>query len=334
MNVWAFNTPEGKESIDFVNASLKKGISRFGWSYLEDADLKKLKEKDWNKLSNKEKDCYKYFLLDINVGDWIVHINIPEWGKCTAGKVIETYKWDEEPNKIGVSDYSDAGDFRHTFKLDPNTIVEFDRDNHNVTPLINRKLKLRGKYWRIYDTEQFSISLENLKNNTVNTQSNIEYGLYYLKADIKPDLENIAKSIQKNHPGKRLEYLLGKVFDKVPNVRSVKVNGSGFGTDYGADLIITYSTFEWQQKDEILVVQVKSFTDVHYEITAVEQIETAIKKYRADMGLIVSTAKASDVLIKKIEETQEKIKIPIGLMCCEDVAAFILKYDAKDLLSL
>ena len=34
-------------------------------------------------------------------GDWIVHVNIPEWGKCTAAQVISTYEFDKEHNSIG-----------------------------------------------------------------------------------------------------------------------------------------------------------------------------------------------------------------------------------------
>jgi len=332
MNVWVFNTPDSEEKTDFVYASLKKGISRYGWSYIDNADMKKFIERGWNNLNDKEKECFVWFLLEIKKGDWIIHVNVPKYGECTAGIVIETYEWDEKPNKIGVDDYSENGDYRHTIKLDIGSIIEFDRNNPNITPYVGRRLKLRNTHWQIYDTEEFVRSINNLEKNAVNINSNVEYGLYYLKEDIKPFLGNIADSIQKNHPGKKLEELLAKIFENVPDVSSVKINGSGYGTDYGADLIITYSVglpINGLQKEEILVVQVKSFTDVHYELNAVEQIKTAIKKYNANVGLIISTAIASNELIMKIEETQKELNIPIGLMCHEEVAAFILKYGSE-----
>jgi len=335
MNIWVIKAPSYEEQVDFVYASLKKGISRYGWSCIENADMIKLNEKGWDNLKKKEKECFVWFLLDIKKGDWIIHVNVPEWGKCTAGKVIETYKWDEKPNKIGVGEYSENGDFRHTIKLDIDSIIEFDRNDPNITPYVSRRLKLQGRHWQIYETEQFIRSMNNLKKNVVNTNSSVEYGLYYLKEDIKPSLGEIADSIQKNHPGKKLEELLSIIFKNVPNVISVNINGSGFGTDYGADLVITYSTglpINGLQKEEILVVQIKSFTDVHYELNAVEQIKTAIKKYNANVGLIISTAIASKELIKKIDDAQEKIKIPVGLMCHEEVASFILKYGSEYIL--
>ncbi len=48
--------------------SLKNGEGRFGWSYIESADLRKLKQRvdtdGWDSLSDEEKDCYQAFLLD------------------------------------------------------------------------------------------------------------------------------------------------------------------------------------------------------------------------------------------------------------------------------
>lgn len=334
MTVWVFKGPTNDEkATDFVYASLKKGISRFGWSYINDGDLFKLREKGWDKLEIDEKECYNPRLMEIEKGDWIVHVNVPKYGQCTAGKVKETYKWDEKPTEIGVGDYSINGDFRHTFELD--SIIEFDRNDPNITPDISRRLKLQGRIWRIYETERFLLSLDNFKNKVVNTKSNVEHGLYYLKEDIKPLWGRIAESIHKNHPGKRLEELIGSIFKNVPNVKNVKINGSGYGTDYGADLIVTYSTglpINGLQKEESLVIQVKSFSGLHNDLNAIDQIKTAIKKYDANYGLIISTANASEELIKKIDEAAEKINVPIALMCYEDVATFVLKYGSEHLL--
>jgi len=335
MNVWVIKAPDDEKQLDFVYSSLKKGISRYGWSCIENADMIKLNERGWDNLKKKEKECYVWFLLEIKKGDWIVHVNVPEWGLCTSGKVTETYKWDDKPNKIGVGEYSENGDFKHTIGLEIDSIIEFDRNDPNITPYVSRRLKLQGSHWQIYETEQFIRSINNYKKNAVKVKSNVEYGLYHLKEDIIPHLGGIVNSIQKNHPGKKLEELLCKIFEKVPNIINVKMNGSGFGSDFGADLIITYSTglpIRGLQKEEVLVVQIKSFEGVHYELNAVEQIETAIKKYNANAGLIISTAIASNELIKNVEKTQEKINKPIGLMCHEEVSTFILKYGSEYLL--
>lgn len=39
MAIWVFNDP-GHEYCEFIKNSLQQGISRFGWSYHDTADLK------------------------------------------------------------------------------------------------------------------------------------------------------------------------------------------------------------------------------------------------------------------------------------------------------
>ena len=80
-----------KASMDWfdIPAALKQGEGRFGWSYVDTADLHQLKERierdGWESLSQEEKNCYQSFLLDIQADDYVVYINVPEWGQCTLG---------------------------------------------------------------------------------------------------------------------------------------------------------------------------------------------------------------------------------------------------------
>jgi predicted Mrr-cat superfamily restriction endonuclease len=334
MTVWVFNTPQGEGEVDFVYSSLQKGISRYGWSYVNTADLRKMENKEWEELDEAEARCWNRgrFLLEVEKGDWIVHINVPEWGLCTAGQVVEPYKFDPKKNSIGIDDYSDGGNFRHMLGIDTKTLITFDRNNENVTPYISRRLKLRGAHWRIYETDEFLKSLEDVRNNAVSLPENVTRGLYYLREDLKTHLAEITKAIQKNHPGKKLEEFIAMIFEKVPNVITVNQNGSGGGTDYGADIIVTYSTglpINGLQQEAVTVIQVKSFTGTHWSDKAVEQIKTGINKYEASSGLIITTAESSDELLKSIEKAQEQIEKPIALMAGEDVAMFVLKYGAE-----
>ena len=159
MTIWAFNQPP-EEYREFVANSVRSGISRFGWSRSSEANLELLKEKDWEDMNDNEKEFWRKtrFLLDIEKGDWIVHINVPEWGKCIAAKVIEPYYFDNE---------SLEEDFRHCLEIDKDSIIEFDRNDPNIHPVVSRKLKLRGRFWRIYCKKEFLESLKNLKENNV-----------------------------------------------------------------------------------------------------------------------------------------------------------------------
>ncbi len=57
-------------------------------------------------------------------------------------------------------------------------------------------------------------------------------------------LSNITWLIQKNHPEKKLEHFFKSIFEKILNVINVENYGEtkGFGTDFGADLIVRYKS--------------------------------------------------------------------------------------------
>lgn len=327
MAIWVFNLP-GNQYVEFISNSLKQGISRFGWGYLDSADIRTLSQKPWGEMSKDELLIWSKtsFLKNIRKGDWIVHINIPKWGEVTTGQVVEEYNFEKADNKIS--------DFRHFFKLDLNSIVEFERNNQNVHPLISRKLKLRGKHWRISAEKEFFETIENLKNGGISIKENTSIGLHYFKSEIAPLYQRITEIIHHTHPEKKLEYLLADIFRNIPNVTEVKVNGSGWGTDYGADIIVKYNSgleILDLNKEDTLVVQVKSYEGDHWNTNAVAQIKTAIETFDANAGLIITTARTTEKIEQEIEKVSNELNIPISLIAGENVAKFVFKY-GKDLL--
>lgn len=164
MTIWAFNKPDEEDKISFVYDSIKKGKSRFGWSYLDSADLRILDVKEYEDCSSEELKIWDKtkFLLDIEKGDWIVHINIPKWGLCSAVKVVEPYEFDTTKNNLG-KEYTDVGDFRHMISIDPNSLIVFDRDDTKIYPALNKRLKLQGKQWRIKCQNDFFKAISQLK---------------------------------------------------------------------------------------------------------------------------------------------------------------------------
>lgn len=326
--VWVFNKPDN-DYLNYVYQSLKNdGLSRFGWSYLENADLLSLKDISTNKFDLEELDVWKRtnFLLNIKEGDWVVHINIPSYGMCVAAKVIGTYQFDKTQNRA---------DFRHTLKIDKNSIQEFDRNDINVLPVISRRLKLQGHYWRIYNKSEFLKSLDNLKNKVTVLKENEQVGTYHLKNELESQLSIITNLIHKNFPEKKLEYFIEQIFKKLDGVTETRVNGSGWGTDFGADVIVKYETglkIANFSKSETLVIQVKSYNNDHNDLNSVEQIRTGINKYGADAGLLMSTGNPTEKLKEKIEGLQNEIGKPIGLIAGKDMAKFVLKYFGEELI--
>ncbi|MCF7939390.1 MAG: restriction endonuclease [Spirochaetales bacterium] len=337
--VWAFKAPDRGKAGKFIEKSIREGFSRFGWSYKETANLDVIDQKSWDEMGDEESYFYSNsaFLLKISPGDWIVHVNLPKWGFCMAAQVIGNYSFDPEHNDLGMDDYSEGGDFRHRIPIDKNTLVIFSRNDENVLPSISRRLKLQGRYWRIHAVSDFLRTIENLNNKDVNREEIEDVGLYYLKEDLEKNYASITQLIHKHHPGKSLEELIAKVFERMDQVENVKRNGSGWKTDYGADLIVDYTSglpLPGLKKTEKLVVQIKSYKGSHVEQSAVYQIKTAIKKFNADAGMIVSTAEPSGEVLEAVENTSNELTeemkmekpIPIEVVAGSDVAKFLLRY--------
>lgn len=125
------------ETARLLDESLRTGEGRFGWSYVETADLQSLRSRigksGWESLTADERDCYKPFLLDIKPGDHVVYINVPEKGKCSVAKVTGPYywKWDDQRR-----------DFAHRFAIDPSSIRIFNKNSDIVPPALRARLNL------------------------------------------------------------------------------------------------------------------------------------------------------------------------------------------------
>ncbi len=321
--IYAYNTPSGKETVDFVYKSLVEDyVSRFFWSYREDCDLRILNKMSWAQMDDEQIDCWKHAhrLLDFKKGDWIIHINVPEYGKVTAARILEDYYYDNN-----LPEGHDDG--RHCFKIDSNTLITFDRNDSRVHPYLSTRLKLQRALWRIYCVEHFENSLEELKK-TAPTDKNV----HFIK-ETNQALVEFTKIIQSNYPGKKLEYFLAEVFKQIPGVLDVKVNGSQWGTDYGADIIVTFAGnfYDCFAIDpEKMVVQVKSFEGEHSDTTAVDQLKTAIDKYDATMGVIMTTGKRTQELDEKFKKLENELNenrrnVQVCLLAGNEVAQFVLR---------
>lgn len=320
MMVWAFNRANTELKQKLISESLRAGKSRFGWSQLDEHNL--LLDNNWTDNHSKQ-----LFLKEIQPGDWIVHINTPSYGKCIAGEVNSTYQFDD-----GLS-IGDSVDFRHYFEIDKKSVIEFDRNDENILPTVN--LKPRQRYHRVYETEDFLKSIHNLRERAVNLHVNESKQEYHLKSETEKYLKEITTLIHKMNRSKDLEIFLAKVFRNIPDVEDVIENGFGWGTDYGADLIVsTKSTIGNLDIENKIVVQVKSFDGEHYSLEAVGQIKTGIEKFSAAAGIIITTAESTAELEAKITEIADSIGVPIELIAGDDVAKFVMKYSSELLFRL
>lgn len=321
--IYAYGTPDNQKDIDFIYESLTKHkVSRFLWSYFDNCDLNRLKDAKWQDMSEDEKKCWKKArrLLEFNEGDWILHINVPSYGEVTAARIVSTYFYD---NNLPVG----QNDGRHCFKVD--NVFTFERNNPLVHKYLSARLKLQGSLWRIYCVNEFEKSKTRLQSpGYEDVKDNV-----YLVEEATQILNKLTATIQSNNPGKDLEKFLANIFRQIPNVISVKENGSGWGTDHGADLIVRFregfvSEFE---EEKTLIVQVKSFEGDHWDTKAVDQLKTAIEQYEASMGIIMTTGNRTEALEKAFEKLSEDLKveqkhISLHLLAGNEVTQFILHH--------
>lgn len=321
--VYAYNKP-ADELIPFIYDSLTKDhISRYLYSYIPNCDLNRLKDVPWQKMTEDEKKCWSHAhrLLDFQKGDWILHINVPEYGKVTAGRIVGEYTYQENL----PSPWSDG---RYMFAVED--VFTFDRNDPRVHPYLSSRLKLQRSLWQIYCVDEFERSLKLLRKETTNEISEN----HHLVQETGEILEKFAQRIQANNPGKRLEHLMAEIFREIPGVTDVKENGSGWGTDFGADLIVSYRAgiIPELETEQTLVVQIKSYEGEHWNTEAVNQLKTAIDKFHASMGLIITTGKRTEALEKAFADLSKEKDTPIYLMAGSEVAKFIMRYGMDVLL--
>ena len=318
--VWAFNKVTDDFERGLVYESLKSGKSRFGWLQNDEHNLA-LKD-NWTEWHSKQ-----LFLLQVCPGDWIVHINTPNWGRCIAAQVTSGYNFD------GGLECKQRIDFRHCFDIDINTLIEFDRRDPNILPSVN--LNPRQRYHRVRAFDDFIKSIKNLKSNAVSLSDPESSGEYHLKEKANKYLSEITTQIQETHKNKNLERFLAKVFRKIPGVVDVNENGFGWGADHGADLIVTTSSALGNLSlEHRIIVQIKSYQGEHNSLDAVNQIKTGIKEYGGTAGMIITTAVASEQLENEIQQFNDNNVTSIDLLAADDVAKFVIKHAPELVFSL
>lgn len=304
--------------------SLQNGKARFAWSFINNGDLLLIREKitksGWNSLSEDERSCWRAnFLLEIKKGDFLIYINMPDYGKCTIVQVDNTYKWD----------YWDT-DFNHCLEINRGSLRVFDRNDKGVDASLSRRLKLQGKYWRIYLKKEFEDLLSKIDSGTLTGElSTASHRFELLVSDLKPFFQEICAKIQHHHPEKKLEELVQFVFKKIPEVKNVERKSGA--ADLGADLVIEFESglpFGNLQKVEKCAVQVKSYEGVMGYSKAIQDIQNAFSSDDSfTCGLIISTAlEATEEFMTALDKLCDETKKNVGILIGEDLSRWLIKY--------
>lgn len=303
--VYAFAKIDDKDAREKVYAEIKNGKSRFGM---------------WHQTASLHKQWYgkNAFLLRVKKDDWIVHVNMPSYGKCVAVKTIGDYQFDE-----GVP-CSWGNDFKNYIPVDSKTIIEFNRNDSNILPSVN--LAPRRRAQRVLKVNDFLTSMENLKEGKYDITKIRDKSVVHLQEKLSNLLPQITEQIQQMNKSKEFERFLHRIFSNMDNTISVQ-NGFGWLTDNGTDLLVDFENpIVGINVTTKLVVQAKSYSGKHFDTNAIDQIVEGIKKYNADAGLLITTANETEFLEEylrnKVEETGKTIDVIAG----NEVAKFVLRY--------
>jgi hypothetical protein len=315
--IYAFNAIP-KEWRDTVLDSLKSGVGRFGWSYDKALDLTTDENPEFE---NKWKN---WFLRELKPGDYVVYINMPDYGKCTLAKVSGGYFF-----KNPMDD-----DFNHCFNVEFDSIRTFDRNDKALVPnLLSSRLKLQNRYWRIYCHEEFQYLLYRLDSASAPKGENadaVSLGIDYFLKSIDGELDDIAEKLHKHHPNFDLEKLMCKVFDNTGKYAGIKrMHGQG---DKGADIVLTYESedFPGISEQKRCLVQVKSYSGEMCDNKAVYDLRRAFAEpiYKdADCGLIVSTANTlSDDFEDSLNKLRDDVGKPVVALYGRELSKYVLRY--------
>lgn len=258
-------------------------------------------------------------LLRIKPGDWVVHVNSPHYGRCVAAQAVGEYQFDD-----GIT--TDWGrDFHNYIPIDPDSIIEFDRNDPNVLPSVN--LAPRRRIERVLAVEDFLESLENLRTGAISEYTEGLKGLAHVRNKMNRDiLPQITHFIHDMNRSKEFEKFLHAIFDSMPKILSIK-NGFGWKSDQGADLIVEFENpIIGVSLTSKLIVQAKSYEGDHYDLNAVDQIVEGIEAFDADGGLLITTAESTEELEDKVRSASEACGKVIDVLAGADVARFVLNH--------
>ena len=312
--IFAFARIDDDDARHAVYDEIKNGKSRFGM---------------WDQGYSLRDEYYgaNAFLLRIQKGDWIVHVNSPDYGKCVAVQAAGEYQFDE-----GLPvDWGNGRDFNNYIPVDSKSMVEFQRADPNVLPSVNLAPRRRGQ--RVLAVEDFLQSLDNLKQKRFVEYDGGMKGLAHIRSKmISVIFPQITQIIQQMNRSKEFENFLQKIFSSMPNVLSIQ-NGFGWKSDQGADLIVEFQNpIVGVNLTTKLIIQAKSYEGSHYDLNAVDQIKEGIAAFKADGGLLITTAESTEELEEKVLNVSEEIGKTIDVLAGSDVARFVLTHAPKLLL--
>jgi hypothetical protein len=335
MAVYAILNTKNPANDWFIYNSLSEGVARFGWSYEDVFDLRKMEQMSEEQMKQYESKGFAMWevwgksgwLISVKLGDYFVYINQPEYGQCTVVKITGTYRY---------ASNNEVGDFRHSF--DCSLIGIFNRNNRIASGMPYHALRPRMRYQRIYDEKPFFELLHHLESGQ-EFVTGVTENLIGVQIDtfIRETTPWLLGRIKHYFAQKRLEDFMMEILRYRTRTGEIKdpYVFRGWGTDTGCDIRFGYYN-PMISTTERVIMQVKAYEGRADVTPAIQNLTDYLKHSRETAGqaMIVTTAdEIDDARYRAAKAEFEKtFRIPIHVLYGKSLLAWIFRYGSEMLL--
>ena len=313
----------------YIWAELKGGKLRQGWGWLDDQDLRALREKRQRgePLSKDEKAAWRNrrMLADtwngLQVGDIVIAPNLPEPGRWIIARVSGDYTFDD----------GNGQDYRHVLPVTPvrggdGNIAVIDPSAPMVDARLRGTMRTMSRMWSV---DHLANAIDSLlaaveAGADVSVGQTREDRRHAFLADVHGKIGEATWAVlERSYRGAEFEHLLVPLLEDVYGPGNVEQHG-GAG-EHGADLLVTLrGPLGLRFK---VAVQAKLYDGTHYDLHSVEQLRWAYDHHQVQAGVVLTTAtETSPEFEAELKKLHEDLGIDVQVWTRDDFLRLLLSH--------
>ncbi len=324
-------TEDYGQPIPGVFESLKAGKARIGWSGSDDLDLRAIRQKGGNSLTELQQEalrCHGFFDR-VNIGDLLIYPNQPKRGKFCIARVTGEYEYAAKEDSID----GDFRSFRPCELLPPGPI---DKSDPIVHPFVRARLGLQGRFYEPSGVDLFLDLVQRLplagKRPDQARDVDVKERFGRILGGIVP---GVAQLIHREFPRAELSRLFCKeLFEGMGH--SVEITEGP--SEKGADVVVTVQDELLEQEFKV-GVQVASFDEDVSADTLRRKLDQLLSGWGdnlLDFGVLLTTGSctpdARGLIVehnKRERREQQGSRKLIKLIDAKELAHLFLKYQGQ-----
>lgn len=308
-----------------VYEELRRNKARFGWSYEDNLDLRKIVEaidngEELNDAQQEAKRCLP-FLTKISHGDILVYPHQPKRGQFSVVEVTDDY--DYSPPEEGLK--GDFRSYRPCSLKTQNPIVIYD----NIVPAqLRYRLGCPGRFSEMYQTGPFWGVLGNIdKAGTPENRSNYERKNRIYSGFYKPLSEQLYTEFSRADLSR---LFCSDLFERMGYVFDVQ-EGSG---EAGSDVVVTVGDWLLGETTFRVGIQVFAYSGAIKKSDLLKKLNQLLHGWEAnnlDFGALLTTGHCTEESRESLRQhNRENPKKKVRLIEGNELAAIFLRYFPPD----